>query len=382
MPSAEIIAIGTELLLGEIQDTNSRDLALFLRANGISLYRVTLVGDNLERIAAAIREALNRVDIVITSGGLGPTVDDPTREAVAKAVGVSTVFMPELWDQIQNRFARYNRKATDNNRKQAYIPEGAIPVENCVGTAPSFIVETDGKAVISLPGVPKELQYLLENKIEPYLRQKFPDLETIKALVLHASGVGESQVDEWVSDLETYTNPTVGLLAKSGQVDIRITARADSEQAADKMIEEVAREVYRRMGKYIYGKNGETQEKIIQDLLIQSNWKTLAQQETMGAEFVRRMTAMGISMDDSQQVSQYLDEIFQDGSGNKKQTSPEGFDVFFEAVLTPGPEKQHLRLRIKTPKVQDQEERSYGGPAQSKEDWAANSAFDFLRRHL
>ncbi len=382
MPSAEIIAIGTELLLGEIQDTNSRDLALFLRANGISLYRVTLVGDNLERIASAIREALNRVDIVITSGGLGPTVDDPTREAVAKAVGVRTVFMPELWYQIENRFARYNRKATDNNRKQAYIPEGAIPVENRVGTAPSFIMETDGKAVISLPGVPKELQYLLENKIEPYLREKFPDPETIKALVLHASGVGESQVDEWVGDLETYTNPTVGLLAKSGQVDIRITARAGSEQAADEMIEEVAREVYRRMGKYIYGKDGDTQEKIIQDLLDQSNWKTLARQETMGSDFARRMTSMGIHMDDTRQVSQYLDEIFQDRSDNKKQTSPEGFDVFFEAILTPGPEKQHLRLRIKTPKVQDQEERSYGGPAQSKEDWAANSAFDFLRRHL
>ncbi|MEM5775377.1 MAG: molybdopterin-binding protein, partial [Anaerolineaceae bacterium] len=360
-------------------------LALFLRENGISLYRVTLVGDNLDRIAAAIREALARVDLVITSGGLGPTVDDPTREAVAKAVEVSTVFIPELWEQIQNRFQRFNRKATDNNRKQAYIPEGAIPVENRVGTAPAFIMETGEngqKAVISLPGVPKELQYLLENKIKPYLRQKFPDLETIKALVLHASGVGESQVDEWISDLETRTNPTVGLLAKNGQVDIRITARARSEREADAMIAELADEIYRRMGRFIYGKDGDTQDQIIQELLSRAQWKALARPVWMGKAFTDRLTAIGISVLEDSQMERLFENLFEDESGAEGVQAPGRFDVLFETKLTPGPEQQHLRLRIKTPNLRDQEERSYGGPAQSKEEWAANSALDFLRRHL
>ena len=154
MTSAEIIAIGTELLLGEIQDTNTHYLARTLRDDGIDLYRTTIVGDNLERIAQAIREATNRANIVITTGGLGPTVDDPTRQAVALAIGTGTEFRPELWDQIQARFKRFNRLATENNRRQAYIPSGAFAVENPVGTAPAFIVEKPGHVIISLPGVP------------------------------------------------------------------------------------------------------------------------------------------------------------------------------------------------------------------------------------
>jgi nicotinamide-nucleotide amidase len=128
MPSAEIIAIGTELLLGEIQDTNTHYLARILRDAGIDIFRATIVGDNAERIAQVIQEALNRTDIIITTGGLGPTVDDPTRQAVALAVGVETEFRPELWEQILARFKRFNRPSTENNKRQAYIPKGAIPL--------------------------------------------------------------------------------------------------------------------------------------------------------------------------------------------------------------------------------------------------------------
>ncbi|NMB88382.1 MAG: competence/damage-inducible protein A, partial [Chloroflexi bacterium] len=130
MPAAEIIAIGTELLLGEIQDTNTQFLARTFRDAGIDLYRTTMIGDNAERIAQAIRESLTRCDIIITTGGLGPTVDDPTRLAVAQAMGVDIEFRPELWEQIKSRFARYGRQATDNNRRQAYIPQGAQAIEN------------------------------------------------------------------------------------------------------------------------------------------------------------------------------------------------------------------------------------------------------------
>src|SRR3990172_3341014 len=160
MPSAEIISIGTELLLGEIIDTNARFLARSLRDIGVDLYRKTTIGDNIQRIATAIQESLERAEIIITTGGLGPTVDDPTRDAVALAVGRPTEYHPELWEQIQARFLRYNRQPTANNKRQAYIPQGAIPVENPVGTAPSFIVEIDAKSIISLPGVPREMEFL------------------------------------------------------------------------------------------------------------------------------------------------------------------------------------------------------------------------------
>ncbi len=139
MPTAEIITIGTELLLGEIVDTNSQFLARQLRDVGIDLFRITTVGDNVGRIAKAIQQALKRCDIVLTTGGLGPTVDDPTRDAVAQALGVPTEYHPELWSQIRDRFKRFGRIPTENNRRQAYIPQGAIPIENPVGTAPTAV---------------------------------------------------------------------------------------------------------------------------------------------------------------------------------------------------------------------------------------------------
>jgi molybdenum cofactor synthesis domain-containing protein len=161
MPSAEIIIIGTEILLGEIVDTNAQYVARCLRDAGVDLYRKTTVGDNPRRIAQAIQQAMERCDIILTTGGLGPTVDDPTREAIALGVGVDVEYRPELWDQIQARFARYGRTPTENNKKQAYIPQGAIAVENPVGTAPSFIVERGEKCIFALPGVPSEMEFTI-----------------------------------------------------------------------------------------------------------------------------------------------------------------------------------------------------------------------------
>src|SRR4030043_1486414 len=165
MPSAEIITIGTELLLGEIVDTNSAFLARSLRDAGIDLFRETTVGDNIRRIAQAIQQSLARSDIVITTGGLGPTVDDPTREAVAQAVGVETEFHAELWEQIRERFKRFGRIPTQNNRRQAYVPKGAKAIENPVGTAPIFILEHGSQVIVSLPGVPSEMEYLMVHEV-------------------------------------------------------------------------------------------------------------------------------------------------------------------------------------------------------------------------
>ena len=272
MPAAEIITIGTELLLGETVDTNTRYIARALRDEGVDLFRTSTIGDNPDRIAEIIREGVQRAEIIITTGGLGPTVDDPTREAVAQALGVETEFRPELWDQILERFKRYGRTPTDNNKRQAFIPRGALPVENPVGTAPAFICETGEHAIISLPGVPREMEYLMQNMVLPYLRERYNLTGVIKARVLHTSGAGESQIDERIGDLEQLNNPTVGLAAHAGQVDIRITAKAETEAEADALISKVEEQIRQRLRAWIYGADDDSLEGVALDTLSACGW--------------------------------------------------------------------------------------------------------------
>jgi len=274
MPTLEIITIGTELLLGEITDTNSTFLARTLRDYGIDIYRITTIGDNPGRISATIKEALKRADIIITTGGLGPTVDDPTRQAVAEATNRNLVFMTDLWEEILQRFQAYGHQPTDNNRRQAYIPQGAIPISNPVGTAPCYIVEMGDACVISLPGVPSEMKFILHHSIIPFLKYKYAlKSKIIKATVLHAATMGESVIDEIIADLEELANPTVGLLAHPGQVDIRVTAKADSELAALKISQPVVTELMNRLGNNIYGQDEETLDSKISQQLSQTTFK-------------------------------------------------------------------------------------------------------------
>ncbi len=264
---AEVISIGTELLLGEIVDTNSAYITRQLRDIGVSIYSLTTVGDNLERIAQAIRTSLARSDVVITTGGLGPTVDDMTRQAVANATNRELEFRPELFEQIRERFSQIGATMSDNNRVQAFIPAGSIPVYNRLGTAPCFIVESEQGAVISLPGVPREMKDILAASVIPYLRERTGGKGIIKALVLRTAGIGESQVDARIADLETWSNPTVGLAAHTGQTDIRITARADSEAEADALIAQAETIIRERVGEYIFGINKESLEDVFVRLL-------------------------------------------------------------------------------------------------------------------
>ena len=264
---AEIITIGTELLLGEIVDTNTRYIARALREIGLDLYRTSTVGDNIDRIAEEVQASMQRADAVITTGGLGPTIDDPTREGIAKACGVETIFVPELWQQIEERFAGFGSVPTENNRRQAYIPAGAIPIENPVGTAPGFIVETDQSVAISLPGVPAEMQHLLVTDVIPYLKQHLGLQSIIKSRIVRTAGIGESMLDHKIEDLEKLRNPTVGLSAHPGRVDIRITAKAKTDQEADKMIASVEATLEQRIGRAIYGKDDQTLESVVTGLL-------------------------------------------------------------------------------------------------------------------
>ncbi|MGB4980223.1 MAG: CinA family nicotinamide mononucleotide deamidase-related protein [Anaerolineae bacterium] len=277
---AEIVTIGTELLLGQIVDTNAAYLAQQLAAIGVDLFFKTTVGDNIPRIAGILQQASQRSDLIITSGGLGPTVDDMTREAIALATGRGLEFMPAAWDEISAMFARWGRRPDENNRRQALLPAGSLKVTNPVGTAPAFILETGACTIISLPGVPRELKHLMEFAVIPYLRQRLGDqAPIIKSRVLRTCSIGESNVDTLIGDLETLTNPTVGLLAHPAQTDIRITAKATSAAEADGMIAPLETEIRQRLGVYIYGVDDESLEEVTARLLLQHNY-TLALVET------------------------------------------------------------------------------------------------------
>jgi nicotinamide-nucleotide amidase len=267
--NAEIIAIGTEILLGEITDTNSVYIARLLRDIGLNLYYMTSVGDNEKRISDTIRIALSRAQVVITCGGLGPTIDDMTRQGVANATSRELVFHQELLDKIAERFTTFRAQMTDNNRRQAFLPASAIVIENPVGTAPSYIVEHEGKIVISLPGVPREMKFLMTESVIPYLRERFKlGSGIIKARVLRTAGIGESLLDSQIGpELLEANNPTVGLAAHTGQVDIRITAKADSEPEADEMIAIVEAELRGKIGRFIFGVDQDQIEVILSKIL-------------------------------------------------------------------------------------------------------------------
>jgi nicotinamide-nucleotide amidase len=272
---AELVMIGTELLLGEIVDTNANRLAIALRDIGLDLYYKTTVGDNETRITEILNRALDRSDVVITSGGIGPTVDDLTRQAVANATGRKLVYSDELEAQIAERFRRFGREMAENNKRQAYIPEGATPLSNPVGTAPCFLSEDRrGRGfVISLPGVPRELEYMMEHTVIPLLVARMGGKKVTKVRVLRTCAVGESNVDRAIGDLMTSANPTVGLAAHVGQTDVRIAAKAETEAEADALIAEMEAKLRERLGVAIYGVARETLPDVVGRLLTDRDLK-------------------------------------------------------------------------------------------------------------
>lgn len=380
MASAEIITIGTEILLGEIVDTNAQYLALALRGAGIDLYRKTTVGDNPRRIAQAIQQSLERCEIVITTGGLGPTVDDPTRDAVALAIGVETEFRSELWEQIQARFKRFNRVPTENNRRQAYIPCGAIAVENPVGTAPAFIIESESQVIISLPGVPREMEYLMQNAILPYLRQRYNLKGIIKTRILHTAGVGESQIDDLIGDLEELSNPTVGLAAHSGQVDVRITVKADSETQADDLIRPVEESLRIRLGDWIYGVDQQTLEEAALAALSSKGWTLVVVEAGINGYLIRRLAAARGPFLGGEMLSgsASLEEL--ERCAESYQQSRQA-DVALAVAVMPAGEKQDVLLVLITPQGRQNFTRPYGGPPEYAPRWALHHGLDLIR-HL
>lgn len=299
--TAEFISVGTEILLGNIVNTNSAFLAEKCAQLGLSVYYQTVVGDNEERLYDTVKTALGRSDIVILTGGLGPTEDDLTKEVTARVFGWELEEDSHSRERIecymeQYRKNRPNRKITSNNWKQALVPKGAIVLDNDNGTAPGLILEKDGKTAILLPGPPNEMQPMFMNQVYPYLRELQPEI--IYSQMVKICGIGESQVAEEIADLiEKQTNPTIAPYAKTGEVHLRITAKGESEKECKKLIKPVVRELKVRFGKNIFATDeSKTLEEAIVDMLRdQKLTLALAESCTGGAVSSRIVSVPGAS---------------------------------------------------------------------------------------
>lgn len=247
----ELISVGTELLLGNIVNTNAAFLSEKCAQLGLSLYYQTVVGDNAARLEETLKTALGRADVVILGGGLGPTQDDLTKEVTAKVFGKQLVEDAHTRERIQSYFDTRGKEITENNWKQALIPEGARVVDNENGTAPGLILEENGKIAILLPGPPSEMIPMFNQDIYPYLNARQP--ETIVSEIIKICGISESKVETMIADLiEAQKNPTIAPYAKPGEVHLRVTAKAEDEAAARKLMKPVIRELKVRFGASIY----------------------------------------------------------------------------------------------------------------------------------
>nr|WP_294524539.1 competence/damage-inducible protein A [uncultured Blautia sp.] len=291
---AEIVTVGTEILLGNIVNTNSAYLAVECANLGLTVYYQSVVGDNEERMKAVIRTALDRSDVVILTGGLGPTKDDLTKEVTAEVMGMPLVKDAHSKERIERYMKEYKknnpqRRITSNNYKQALVPEGALVLDNHNGTAPGLILEKDGKIAVLLPGPPGELKPMFTEEVYPYLRKKQPEI--IYSQMVKICGIGESQVAEDIQDMiEAQTNPTIAPYAKVGEVHLRITAKASDEKEGKKLIKPVVRELKRRFGKNIFATEAEkTLEEAVVDMLRDQRLSLALAESCTGGEIASRI---------------------------------------------------------------------------------------------
>lgn len=249
--NAELIAVGTELLMGQIANTDGQYLTDRLSSLGVNVHFHTVVGDNDARLGEVLRLAFSRSDCVILTGGLGPTYDDMTKETVAAAFGLPLVEDAEAMRRLEDYFTKRGRIMTPSNRKQAMLPQGAMPLYNNWGTAPGVLIEQDGKIAVMLPGPPREMQPMFETYVAPYLKKKSG--ASVVSEYIHLFGIGEAEAEKRVSDLTASANPTIAPYVSTGEMLFRLSARAENDEAAKAMIAPLKKELYARFGDTIYG---------------------------------------------------------------------------------------------------------------------------------
>lgn len=293
---AEIISVGTEILLGDIVNTNTQFLAKELASIGIEVYRQEVVGDNQDRLLGILEEALNRSDMVITTGGLGPTNDDLTKETACKFFNMNLELHQESLKALEEYFFKMERKITESNYKQVYFPKEAIVLPNPNGTAPGAILEKNNKYIVILPGPPREMKPMYLNHVKPYLIKKGDGI--IESKVVRVLGIGESMAAEKLKKfIENGVNPTVAPYAKEEDVIFRITAKAESQKEALKLIEPVKNQIEEILGQDVYGEGEETTiEMVVGDLLIKNNLKISTAESCTGGMIASRLVSVsGIS---------------------------------------------------------------------------------------
>ncbi len=318
--TAEIICVGTEILLGDILNTNCRYLSRELAAMGIEMYYQITVGDNEERLLKTLEESLNRSDIVICTGGLGPTEDDITKEVCAKYFGYELELHKSSLDAMIERFKHMNRVPTKNNEKQAYFPKEAYILKNDNGTAPGCIMEKEGKMIVVLPGPPKEMESMFENYVKPYLSKLTDDV--IESEVLRIIGVGESKVENDILDIiDSQTNPTIATYAKGYECTLRITAKAKSVEEAKELIKPMSDEMKRRFGQSLYATGETSIEEVVAKMLVENNLKiAVAESCTGGMVSASLINYPGISSVFMEGCVTYSNEAKMKSLGVKKET--------------------------------------------------------------
>lgn len=263
--NCEIISVGTEILLGDILNTNAQFLSQRLAELGISVMFQCTVGDNAQRLKACLDSAFEKADIAILTGGLGPTPDDITKEVCAEYFSLSMKEDKDILSEIESFFASKNIKMPESNKKQALVPEGATILYNENGTAPGFIMENEGRTIIILPGPPGEMAPMFDASVYPYLKKRSGRI--IKSHMIRTFGIGESAMSDAVKDLLESENPTVAPYAKSGEALLRVTACGKDEQEAEKLMQPVIDEIKNRLGKYIYGIDKDSVEQVTVELM-------------------------------------------------------------------------------------------------------------------
>jgi len=380
---AEVITSGSELLLGQLVDTNSAFIARTLRSIGLNLFYKTTVGDNKDRLVEVLQLAMARSDVVITTGGLGPTVDDVTRPAVARATGRELEFRPDLLEQIEARFKSFGVPMSENNRRQAFIPQGALAIENPVGTAPSFIVEHERRIVISIPGVPSEMEYLLTRQVVPYLKKKLNLREVIITRTLHTVGLGESRIDTAIADLQTGSNPTVGLSAHPGQTDIRIAAKAASEEEASALFAPVEAQIRERLNVSVYGADDDTLEDVVACWLADRGLKVATIEAGTGGQLAGRLAGVP----NCRQVflgGRVVPELGGSAADTAKALRAESGDALALAAYAGSSDdrKLYLEVALATPEGVKTSSRGFSGSPKLGAEWAANAALGLVWRYL
>lgn len=285
---AEVISIGTELLLGDIVNTNAQYIARRLKDLGIFVYYQTVVGDNEKRLMDAFEIAFKRSDIVITTGGLGPTQDDLSKEVAAKYFNKNLILDEETLRSVEEYFSRRKLPLTEGIKKQALIIEGTKALKNDYGTAPGIYFEKNGKVLIMMPGPPKEMIPLFENRVVPILLRYTDNI--LMSKVLRIAGIGESFVEDRIKDLiEDQTNPTIAPYVKDGEVTLRITAKAKDEREAIELIEPLVKEINERLEGYVYGEGDTSLEEVLGNLLLKHNLKIAVAESCTGGMITSRL---------------------------------------------------------------------------------------------